>query len=91
MKIIVICFFSVFFLVSLIGIIFRLKVILRKNDEVKIELYNNSKLATNLRNVYVGRLSDSTVRSSVRYHKSLYKNNSDYEEYREGIRKLELP
>ena len=91
MKIIVICFFSVFFLVSLIGIIFRLKVILRKNDEVKIELYNNSKLATNLSNVYVGRLSDSTVRSSVRYHKSLYKNNSDYEEYREGIRKLELP
>lgn len=91
MKILVICFFSIFFLVSFIGIIFRLSVILKKNTEVKIELYDNSKLATNLSDVYVGRLSDTSVRSSVRYHKSLYKNNNDYEEYRDSIRKLELP
>ena len=91
MKILVICFFSIFFLVSFIGIIFRLSVILKKNTEVKIELYDNSKLATNLSDVYVGRLSDTSVRSSVRYHKSLYKNNNYYEEYRDSIRKLELP
>ncbi len=87
----IICFFSVFFLTSFVGIICRLCKIFRKSTEEKIELYNNSELTTNFKNMCIDRLSDASVRSSVRYHKSLYKNNEDYEEYREGIRKLELP
>lgn len=91
MEILLICFFSVFFLLSFIGILFRLTVILKKSNEVKIELYNNSELSTDLSDIYVERLSDTSVRSSVRYHKSLYDNDNDYEKYRESIKQLELP
>lgn len=64
---------------------------LLKDDKVKVELYDDGKLNTNLEEMYAGRLADTTVRSSVRYHKSLYKTNNNYEEYRNTIRKLDLP
>lgn len=91
MKILIICFFTVFFLMSFIGIVFRLNQIIKKDSDAIIKLYNNSELTSNLREIRVGRLSDSSVRSSVRYHKSMYKEYEDYEKYRDSIRKLELP
>lgn len=92
MKIVVICFFAIFFLTSLIAIVCRIISILKSNNKkIKIELYKNGEMSTNLSDIYVGRLSDASVRSSVRYHNSLYKVNNDYENYRNSIRKLELP
>ena len=91
MELLMICFFSLFFLVSIIGIIIRLRSLCKKNSTMSIELYDNGNLSTDLSNVYAGRLADTTVRSSVRYHKSLYKTNNDYEEYRNSIRNLDLP
>jgi hypothetical protein len=93
MKILVIGFFLIFYTVSIIGIIIKMKNISSKNrgNKIKIELYDNEELSTNLKNFYMGRLSDKSVRSSVRYHNSLYKTNNDYEQYRNSIRKLELP
>lgn len=91
MTILIVCFFGLFFVFSIIGIAIKVNSILVSNNKVKIELYENGKLSTDLSNVYVGRLADTSVRSSVRYHKSLYKTNNDYEEYRNNIRKLSLP
>ncbi len=91
MKILIVCFFAVFFLISFIGIVFRLNQILKKDSDVIIKLYKNSELTSNLREIRVGRLSDESVRSSVRYHKSMYKGYEDYEKYRDSIINLELP
>lgn len=91
MELLMICFFTLFFLISIIGIITRLRSLFTKNSTMSIELYDNGKLSTDLSNIYAGRLADTTVRSSVRYHKSLYKTNDDYEKYRKRIRKLDLP
>lgn len=91
MELLMICFFTLFFLISIIGIVIRLISISIKSNMVSIELYDDGKYATDLSNVYVGRLADATVRSSVRFHKSLYKTNDDYEQYRNSIRELNLP
>ncbi|MEY8426078.1 hypothetical protein AALB52_26150 [Lachnospiraceae bacterium 38-14] len=91
MELLMICFFTLFFLISIIGIIIRLISISTKRNVASIELYDDGSFSTNLNNVYVGRLADATVRSSVRFHKSLYKTKDDYEQYRNNIRELNLP
>lgn len=91
MELLMICFFTLFFLISIIGIIIRLISISTKSNVVSIELYDDGRFSTDLSNVYVGRLADATVRSSVRFHKSLYKTKDDYELYRNNIRELNLP
>ena len=91
MTILIVVFFVLFFAGSILGIAVKLKSLLTNDNKVKIELYNNGKLSTDLSNIYAGRLADTSVRSSVRYHKSLYKTNSDYEKHRNDVRKLSLP
>lgn len=91
MTILIVCFFGLFFLISIIGVVLKINSILTNDNKVKIELYDNGKFSTDLSNVYIGRLADTSVRSSVRYHKSLYKTNNDYEKHRNDVRKLSLP
>lgn len=91
MQILIICFFTLFFVISILGIIKRLLTICAKCTDSKIELYDDRQLATDLKDVYVGRLADTSVRSSVRYHKSLYKTDGKYEQYRNEVRNLILP
>ena len=91
MTILIVCFFVLFFVISIIGIVIKINSILVSNNKIEIKLYDNEELSTDLSNIYVGRLADTSVRSSVRYHKSLYKINNDYEVYRNDIRKLNLP
>lgn len=91
MENLIICFFTLFFVISFVGIVIKLFSICRKNSYIKIDLYEDGRPSVNLSNVYAGRLADTSVRSSVRYHKSLYKTYNDYEQYRESVRKLNLP
>ena len=44
MKILIICFFSLFFLSSIIGIVMKLLSFILRDDKVKVELYDNGKL-----------------------------------------------
>ncbi len=90
MEILIIGFFSLFFLISIIAIIYKINILLKESKDIKIELYDNDNYKTNLENIQIGRLSDKTIRSSVRYHNSLYKTNDNYEEYRR-INNLQLP
>lgn len=91
MKILIIGSFAIFLLFSLFAILSQIKTLKHKSKNEPIELYDNADYSTHIEQIYNGRLSDATVRSSVRYHNSLYQKNNDYEEYRNDIRKLELP
>ena len=91
MTIFVIVFFATFYLLSAIAIVIKLRSIMTKSNTVKVELYDVKEYSTNLENIYAGRLADTSVRSSVRYHKSLYKTNDDYEKYRARIKALKFP
>ena len=91
MKVLIICFFALFFVISIIGIIVQLYSICRKSKKVIISLYDDGEYETDLSKVYVDRLADTSVRSSVRYHKGLYKTYENFEQYRDNIMRLTLP
>jgi hypothetical protein len=91
MDVLITCFFALFFFVSIIGIVVRLVSISKKSNNIQIELYDDNKSSVDLGNVCLERLADTSVRSSVRYHKSLYKTGSDFEKYKSDVMKLNLP
>ena len=91
MKVLIICFFALFFVISIIGIIAQLIFICRKSKKVIISLYDDGEYSTDLSKANGDRLANATVRSSVRYHKGLYKTYEDYEQYRDNIMRLTLP
>lgn len=91
MEVMIMLFFAVFFIASLGGIIIRLRSMYLERNTTPIELYDDEEINLSIKKIYTSRLSDTSVRGSVRYHNSLYKTNEDYEKYRENIRKLNLP
>lgn len=96
MQFLVLGFFLLFFIVSIIGIIVRLHSMYTQcthycNARIHIELYDDQEISADVINELIDRTSDQSVRSSVKYHNGLYKPSHDYEIYRTHVRKLELP
>lgn len=61
-------------------------------DKSKVRLYNNDKeLSFGCSGLCVDRLADTSVRGSVRFHKGLYKEEREFEEYKKEVMKLKLP
>lgn len=97
MKWIIWGFFIIFYGVSITALAIKvINSIIRWNKKkkkniTKLELYNNKHYSKEFTNMAVNRISDSDIRSSVRYHNSKYKTKEEYEEYRADIIKLNLP
>lgn len=94
MQIFINSFFIIFFIVSIGGIMTKIYLLCQKQKNISIELYCDEEInieSKKLKNLYANRLSNESVRSSVRYHKGKFKSKEAYEKYKIEIKHLELP
>lgn len=91
METVITIFFTLFFGFSLLCIAYKIYSLRPCKVTHKIRLYNNKDYNTDLKDTCVGRLSDASVRSSVRYHKSLYNANESFEKYKKEVNSLKWP
>lgn len=92
-MILIYAFFISFYALCIFLIVNKVK-ILKSNDTEslsEIKLYNDGTYSTNLKNTSVKRLSNKSIRSSTRYHNSLYEDEFQFEEYKKEILNLDLP